>query len=60
MNYKFKRITRPNTNLYTTNNFKPLDEKYFNKKWIANNEERNVVIRPTIKGRKSNEENSFK
>ena len=43
-----------------TNNFKPFVEKYFNKKSIANNEDRNAVIRPTIRGGKSNEENSLK
>ena len=38
------------------NNFKPFEEKYFNKKSIANNEDKNVVIRPTIKGGKLNAE----
>ena len=37
------------------NIFKPFDEKYFNKKSIANNEDANVVIRPTINGKKLNE-----
>ena len=41
------------------NNFKPFEEKYFNRKSIANKEVKNVVIRETIKGRKSNEENSL-
>ena len=40
--------------------FRPFDEKYFIKKSIANNEEKNVVVRPTIKGKKLNEENSLK
>ena len=42
------------------NNFKPFVEKYFNKKSIANNEETNVVVRPTISGKKLNELNSLK
>ena len=37
------------------NIFNPFDEKYFNKKSIANKDDINVVIRPTIKGRKLNE-----
>ena len=37
-----------------------MDEKYFNKKSIANSEDKNVVISPTIKGKKLNEEYSFK
>ena len=37
-----------------------MEEKYFNKKSIANNEEINVVIRPTINGRKPKELNSLK
>ena len=41
------------------NNFKPLEEKYFNKKFIANNEDKNVVISPKIRGNKLKEENSF-
>ena len=58
--YKFRRITIPNTILQITNNFKPFDEKYFIKKSIANNEDTNAVIRPTIKGKKLNEKNSLK
>ena len=42
------------------NIFNPFDEKYFNKKSIANKEETNVVIRPTKRGRKPNEKNSLK
>ena len=42
------------------NIFNPFDEKYFNKKSIANKEDTNVVIRPTIRGRKPNEKNSLK
>ena len=50
----------PNIILQIINNFKPFDEKYFNKKLIANNEDKNVVNSPTIKGKKLNEEYSFK
>ena len=57
---KFRRITTPNTTLYIINNFNPFDEKYFNRKSIANNEEAKVVIRPTISGKKLNELNSLK
>ena len=42
------------------NIFKPFEEKYFNKKSIANKEDRNVVIRPTKRGRKPNEKKSLK
>ena len=42
------------------NNFKPFEEKYFNKKSIANNDDKKVVNRPTIKGKKLNEEKSLK
>ena len=42
------------------NNFNPFKEKYFNKKSIANKEDKNVETRPKIRGRKLNEENSFK
>ena len=42
------------------NNFKPFVEKYFNKKFIANNEDKNVVKSPNIRGKKLNEENSLK
>ena len=42
------------------NIFKPFEEKYFNKKSIANKDDKNVVIRPTINGRKLKEENSLK
>ena len=58
--YKFKRITTANTILQITNNFKPFEDKYFIKKSIANNEDINVVVRPTIRGKKLNEENSLK
>ena len=40
--------------------FNPFEEKYFNKKSIANNEEKKVVVRPAIKGKKLNVENSLK
>ena len=42
------------------NNFKPFEEKYFNKKSIANNDDKKVVNKPTIKGKKLNEEKSLK
>ena len=42
------------------NNFKPFDEKYFNKKSIANNEDKKVVNSPTIKGKKLNDEKLLK
>ena len=42
------------------NNFKPFEEKYFNKKSIANNDDKKVVKRPTVKGQKLNEEKSLK
>ena len=42
------------------NIFNPFEEKYFNKKSIANKEDKNVVIRPTKRGRKPNEKNSSK
>ena len=41
------------------NNFKPFEEKNFNKKSIANNEDKNVVVSPTIRGGKLKEENSL-
>ena len=41
------------------NIFNPFEEKYFNRKSIANKEDRNVVIRPTKRGRKPNEKNSL-
>ena len=60
MNYKFRRITTPNTTRQIMNNFKPLDERYFNKKSIANNEDMKVVVRATISGKKLNDLNSLK
>ena len=42
------------------NIFNPFEEKYFNKKSIANKEDRNVVIRPTKRGRRPNEKKSLK
>ena len=47
--YKFRIIKTPNATRQITNNFKPLVEKYFNKKSIANNEEKNVVIRAIMR-----------
>ena len=59
-NYKFRRITRPNISLYIIKNFKPFEERYFNKNLIANNEDTNVVIRQIIRGKKLNEKISLK
>ena len=42
------------------NIFNPFDEKYFNKKSIANKEDKNVVIRPTKRGGKPNVKKSLK
>ena len=42
------------------NIFKPFEEKYFNKKSIANKEDTNVVIKPTKRGKKPNAKNSLK
>ena len=42
------------------NIFNPFDEKYFNKKSIANKEDKNAVIRPTKRGGKSNDKKSLK
>ncbi len=41
------------------NIFNPFEEKYFNNKSIANKEDKNVVIRPTRRGKKLNEKKSF-
>ena len=37
-----------------------MEEKYFNKKSIANKDDKNVVIRPTKRGRKPNEKKKLK
>ena len=42
------------------NIFNPFEEKYFNKKSIANKEDKNVVIRPTNRGKKPNAKKSLK
>ena len=42
------------------NIFNPFEEKYFNKKSIANKDEKNVVTRPTKRGRKPNKKKSLK
>ena len=42
------------------NIFNPFEEKYFNKKSIANKEDKNVVAKPITKGKKLNDENSLK
>ena len=39
------------------NNFNPLEEIYFNKKSIANKEDKNVVVRLIIRGKKLNVNN---
>ena len=41
------------------NNLSPLEDKYFIKNSIANNEERKVVINPTKRGRNGNVDNWF-
>ena len=41
------------------NIFKPFEDKYFNKKSIANKDDKNVVIRPTKRGRKPNKKKSL-
>ena len=42
------------------NIFNPFEEKYFNKKSIANKDDRTVVVRPIKRGRKPIEKNSLK
>ena len=42
------------------NIFNPFEEKYFNKKSIANKEDKNVVTRLTKRGVKPNEKKSLK
>ena len=42
------------------NNFNQFEEKQFNKKSIANKEVKNVVTRPTKRGKKPNEKKSLK
>ena len=42
------------------NIFNPFDEKYFNKKSIANKEDKNVVIRLIKSGKKPNKKKSLK
>jgi len=58
--YKFKRITIPNIILKIINTFKPFEEKYFNKKSIANNEDKKVETSPKIRGRNFNVDISLK
>ena len=41
------------------NIFSPFEEKYFNKKSIANKEDKNAVIRPTKRGGKPSKKNSL-
>ena len=45
---------------YKINNFIPLEDKYFNKKSIANNEDIKVVINPTIRGKIVKLDNTLK
>ena len=40
--------------------FNPFEEKYFNKKSIANKEDKNVVKSPTKRGKKPNKKKSLK
>ena len=42
------------------NNFKPFEETYFNRKSIANKEDKNVEIKPIIRDKKLNELISLK
>ncbi len=42
------------------NNFKPFEERYFNKKSIANKEEKNVENKPINRGKKLNDIISLK
>ena len=58
--YKFKRITIPNIIRQIINTFNPFEEKYFNKKSIANKEEKKVETRAKIRGQKFNVDNSLK
>ena len=60
LNYKFKRITTPKITRQIINIFNPFEEKYFNKKSIANKEDKNAVIRPIKRGGKPNEKKSLK
>ena len=42
------------------NIFNPYEEKYFNNKSIANKDDKNAVISPTIRGKKPNKKKSLK
>ena len=50
----------PNKTLYMIKNFKPFEEINFNKKSIANNEDKNVDKNPKNRGIKLNVDNSLK
>ncbi len=50
----------PNKTLYIIKNFKPFEEINFNKKSIANNEDKNVDKNPKKRGIKLNVDNSLK
>ena len=58
--YKFSKIRTPNKMRQIINNFNPFEEKYFNKKSIANKEDKNVEISPKIRGKKLNDKISSK
>ena len=53
-------MTIPKITRQIINIFNPFDEKYFNKKSIANKEDTNVVTRPTKRGKKPNVKKSLK
>ena len=50
----------PNIIRYKINTFKPFEDKNFNKKSIANNEDIKVETRPIIRGEKFKVDNSLK
>ena len=60
MNYKFRIITTLNKIRQIINIFKPFEARNFNKKSIDNKEDKNVEIKPKIRGGKLYEENSLK
>ena len=53
-------MTTPKITRYIINIFNPLEEKYFNKKSIANKDDKNVVIRLTKRGKKPIKKKSLK
>ena len=60
MNYKFRIITILKTTRQIINILKPFEDRNFNKKSIDNKEDKNVEIKPKIRGKKLYEENSLK